>query len=432
MEGQSLATAMTGRGISRREFAKSAVAIGGVSALAACLDRSSGGTVPAGIDDPANLPDRQHAWDDALATDDAGNPQMPNHHVLLLLDYTGDGAPTEAHRTQVEAALRSLERAYEWSNEGLLFTLAYGPAYFDRFDSGPAGVDLPTPEALAPFEDPEPDTPDALLHLASDDERVVLEAEEALKGTTDTANDHEMDGSFDGVFETAARRTGFIGAGLPAENQDVDGIPDSEPVPEDAPLFMGFKSGFKRNQASEDRVTIEAGPFAGGSTAHLSFIRLQLQQWYEQDSRDQRVSKMFCPAHAAEGKVEGVGENLGTDSGIDECPEDVVESSRREGVVGHAQKLSGAREENSPRILRRDFDSTDGGEAGVHFLSLQQSIADFVETRRAMNGTDVSENSAVGQRVNNGILQYMRVERRGNYLLPPRSLRALPPADPTQ
>ena len=139
---------------------------------------------------------------------------------------------------------------------------------------------------------------------------------------------------------------------------------------------------------------------------------------------------MFCPAHAAEDKVEGVGENLGTDSGIDECPEDVVDSGRREGVVGHSQKLSRARDDDSPLLLRRDFDSTDGGEASVHFLSLQRSIADFVETKQAMNGTDVAEDSAVGQRVNNGILQYMTVRRRGNYLLPPRSLRALPPADP--
>ncbi|GCF12816.1 Tat pathway signal protein [Haloarcula mannanilytica] len=420
---------MTERGISRREFAKSAVAIGGTAALAACLDRGSG-AVPEGTDDPSSLPDRQHAWNAALASDDAGNHRLSRHHVLLLLDYTGDETPTDADREQVETALRDLERAYEWSNEGLLFTLGYSPAYFDRFEADVAGVDLPEPAALAPFEDPELDTPDALLHLASDDERVVIEAEEALKGRRDTANDHEMTATFDGVLSEAERRTGFVGAGLPAEHQDADGIPDSEPVPEEAPLFMGFKSGFEGNQASEDRVTVDSGPFAGGATQHLSKIRLQLQQWYEQDSRDQRVSKMFCPAHAAEDKVEGVGENLGTDSGIDGCPEDVVDSGRREGVVGHSQKLSRAREDDSPLLLRRDFDSTDGGEASVHFLSLQQSIADFVETKQAMNGTDVAENSAVGQRVNNGILQYMTVRRRGNYLLPPRSLRALPPADP--
>jgi hypothetical protein len=420
---------MTERGISRREFAKSAVAIGGTAALAACLDRGSG-TVPEGTDDPSSLPERQHAWNGALATDDAGNHRLSRHHVLLLLNYAGDGTPTDADREQVESALRDLEAAYEWSNEGLLFTLGYSPAYFDRFETDVAGVDLPAPSALAPFEDPEFDTPDALLHLASDDERVVIEAEEALKGNRETANDHEMTANFEGVLREADRRTGFVGAGLPAENQDVDGVPDSEPVPDESPLFMGFKSGFDGNQASEDRVTVDSGPFAGGATQHLSKIRLQLQQWYEQESQDQRVSKMFCPAHAAEDKVEGVGENLGTDSGVGECPADVVESSRREGVVGHAQKASRAREGDTPTILRRDFDSTDGGQASVHFLSLQRSIADFVATKRAMNGTDVAADSAVGQQVNNGILQYMTVTHRGNYLVPPRDLRALPPANP--
>jgi len=55
-----------------------------------------------------------------------------------------------------------------------------------------------------------------------------------------------------------------------------------------------------------------------------------------------------------------------------------------------------------------------------------------VRTREAMNGTDVTEQSAVGQRNNNGILQYVRTQRRGNYLVVPRSLRALPPADPAR
>jgi hypothetical protein len=93
--------------------------------------------------------------------------------------------------------------------------------------------------------------------------------------------------------------------------------------------------------------------------------------------------------------------------------------------------LSRIREEDKPIILRRDFDSTDDGQAGLHFLALQRQISDFVKTREAMNGTDLTGQSAVGQRNNNGILQYMNVTNRGNYLLPPRSLRALPPANPT-
>jgi hypothetical protein len=421
---------MPERGISRRNFGKAAVAIGGTSALAACLDRSGGEEttvdVPAGPEDLSTIPRRQHAWDDALVTDDHGNTPNARHHVLLYLDYAGDGTPTDDERATTEDAFRSLERAYERSNQGLLFTVGYSRAYFERYDTSLAeSVDLPRPEALADFEDPDPDEPDAIVHLASDHDWVVLEAEEALRGNREQANGRAMDATLDGVFDVEDRRTGFIGDGLPAEHDDVDGIPEGE-VDEDAPLYMGFKSGFEKNQASEDRVTIQSGPFAGGTTQHVSKIRLHLDQWYEQDSRYQRVGKMFCPAHAENGRVEGVGENLGDDSGMDECPAHVTEDAREMGFVGHSQKNAAAREDDSPLILRRDFDSTDDGRAGVHFLALQRAIGDFVATREAMNGTDAAEAGGVGTRHNNGILQYMTVRRRGNFLLPPREKRALP------
>jgi hypothetical protein len=112
------------------------------------------------------------------------------------------------------------------------------------------------------------------------------------------------------------------------------------------------------------------------------------------------------------------------------CPAHTEEHARDHGVVGHSQKSARAREDGSPIILRRDFDSTDNERASLHFVSLQRNISDFVATREAMNGTDVADSAAVGTRTNNGILQYMSVERRGNYLVPPRGLRSLPPAQP--
>jgi hypothetical protein len=417
----------------RREFLKAAVAIGGASALSACLDWENDPDVARGPEDLSTLPDRQHAWDDYLSTDDHGNVVAPRHRVLLLLDYAGDGEPAAEDRQRVQTALRTLERAYKRGNDGLLFTVSYSPFYFDRFDADPAGLELPEPEALASFEDPDPDTPDAVLHLASDYASVVLAAEEALKGEREALNGVDVEASFDGVFEVADRRTGFIGEGLPADNQDVAGIPDSEPVDEEAPLYMGFKSGFKKNQASEDRVTIGEGPFAGGTTQHVSLIRLHLQQWYEQESHDRRVSLMFCPVHAEEDMVEGTGENLGDSSKIEEagCPAHTAGHADEYGAVGHSQKSARVREDGEPLMIRRDFDSTDDGQASLHFVALQESIEDFVETREAMNGDDVAESSAVGRRNNNGILQYMTVERRGNYLLPPRRHRALPEPSPS-
>jgi hypothetical protein len=292
-------------------------------------------------------------------------------------------------------------------------------------------VDLPEPRALAPIEEPELDRQDAVVHLASDHAQVVLAAEEALLGDQETINGVEMQGNLSGVFERADRRTGFVGDGLPAENQDVAGIPAGDHVPEDSPLYMGFKSGFRKNQASEDRVTIDSGPFAGATTMQVSKIRLNLQQWYEQDDRYQRVAKMFCPVHAEEGSVEGTGDNLGDDTGMSgECVDDIDDHAREYGVVGHSQKSARAREDDEPLMIRRDFDSTDDGEAGLHFVSVQRTISDFVDTREAMNGTDLAESTAIGRRNNNGILQYMSVERRGNFLVPPRGHRALPPARP--
>ena len=429
------------RGISRRSFVKAAVAIGGASALSACLDRENP-DLSTGPDDLSGLPERQHAWNGALSTDDHGNHVAPRHHLVLYLDYANDGLPGAEDRETVETALQSLEHAYPRRTEdgevGLLFTVGYAPAYFDRFDEPlPETVDLPEPEPLAPFEDPVPDDADAVVHLASDYGSVVLAAEEGLLGESDAVNGREMDATFEGVFERATlaeggsnRRTGFVGTGLPAENQDVDGIPDTEPVPEESPLYMGFKSGFAGNQASEDRVTIESGPFAGGTTQHVSRMDLNLEQWYEQDSRFHREATMFCPAHAQNGAVEGVGENLGDDTGVEACAEDLASDAREEGVVGHSQKTATVREDGEPIILRRDFDSTDGDRAGLHFLSLQERIGDFVETREAMNGTEVAEEAAVGQRANNGILQYINLRRRGNYLLPPREHRSLPTPRP--
>ncbi|WP_254523812.1 DUF7405 family protein [Natrinema caseinilyticum] len=418
------------RGLSRRGFVRSAVAIGGASALAACLQREETEDVPQATLAPDDLPRRQHAWNEFLSTDEDGNVRPPEHHLLLGLDYIGDGpADASEERDRLESAFRTLEKAYKRGNEGLASVIGYSPAYFDRFDAAlPDEVDLPEPRALAPIEDSAIaiDEYDALVHLASDYGHVTLSAEEALKGKLEQLNGLDVEGTIDGIFDVADRRTGFIGRGLPAARQSgVSGIPESEPVPEDAPMFMGFKSGFRQNQATEDRVTIQDGPFGGGTTIHLSNIQLNLRQWYEQDSRTQRVAKMFSPSHAADDLVEGAGHNLGDSSGITDVPESAAEVAQHEGTVGHAQKAARAREDGEPIVLRRDFDSTDDDTAATHFLSLQRSIADFVKTREAMTGSDLSV-----MRSNSGILQYLTVRSRANYLVPPRGLRALPAPNP--
>lgn len=410
----------------RREFMKAVVAVGGTTGLAACIERENHDRdIPRGTDNPDQLPQRQHEWG---LYDDNGNPVNPQHHILRFMNLPEDYSSSDDRET-IDTALKTLERAYEWSLDGVIFTIGYSPSYFNRFGAEPQGVDLPMPEKLAPFEDPEFEDYDAVLHLTSNNAEAIVEAEEAMFADQDTVNGLDVSARLSDVFnstdEHPMRRTGFVGAGLPKRFIG-EILPDiATKIPEKAPLSMGFESSFKKNQASEDTVTISDGPFAGGTTQHISSMSINLNQWWNQDDRWQRIAKMFSPTHAKDDLIEGVGENL-TDNAKMNQSQELEESASLFGLVGHAQKMISARKNDEPRILRRDFDTTDTGDAGLYFLAHHRTIEDFVITREAMNGTNIADNSAVGTRNNNGILQYINVSKRGNYLLPPRDLRALP------
>jgi len=426
---------------SRRTFGKAVVALGGSAALAACTEREeANGTataVPSGRTD-WTLPDRQHAWDEFLPTNEHGKRELPRHHVFLYLNYTGD-VPTDADRTAVADAFSTLERAYEWSSRGLLFTVSYSPAYFDRFPDAslPASIDLPRPTPLAPDESPTIDRHDAVLHLASDEPKVVLAAEEALFGELDAVNGVAVDADLTDAFGRADRRTGFIGAGLPAEKQGaVDSFPDDGPVPEAAPEFMGFRTPFPKNQASEDSVTITDGPFAGSTTQHIERIEIDLDGWYAL-SHEKRAGLMFSPEHATDELVGTVGERLDESNGVTERIADrLLDDAETHGYVGHAQKTARARQDGSPVILRRDVDTVADGTPGLHFQSLQSRMHDFTYTRKKMSGVnldrptgegiDLSEFDGIESDENHGIREYLTTTHRGNFLMPRRDLRALP------
>jgi hypothetical protein len=363
---------------------------------------------------PPPAPGSQHAWNAVLARDVAGNVLPPRHQRLLMLDLRG--RPTAAAARRLEASLLSLERRYPWGPHGLLFTIGWGPRYFEHGLRLRSPVERPRP--LSTFELPSLDDRDACLHLACDDERRVADATAALLHGRPLPGGGVAD--LRPVFRLREVRTGFVGARLPAAHQNVAGIPAGRPVKDDSPLFMGFKSGFGRNQATEPDVTIADGPLAGGTTMHVSRMRLRLASWYGLlDERD-RVARMFgprvTPAQVA---------RFTTDA--DSRPEKLRPDAERYGVVGHAQCAARARRHGRARIIRRDFDTADGGEAGLHFVSLQRTIGDFVETRKAMNApTAAFYNPAITDTVNNGINEFIFVTHRANFVLPPRAQRAFP------
>ncbi len=429
------------RGISRRAFVRSAVAIGGTSALSACLDREqallevttstteSGPRFPAG--DPEALPDRQHAWNSYLVRDVHGNTAPAQQQVVLGLSYEGSTPPTDDEREQVTAAFRTLEQAFQWGtggdqsatfNRGLLFMLGYAPSYFDAIGAVPAS--LIRPEALLEAVDEDPskvDGFDAVLILTSDIGSVVLAAEAALFGEKDTVNGVPVDGTLEDIFSISTRRTGVAGKGLPAEELD------NEDIPEQAPLSMGFKSGFTDSLPSEDSVTLPRGPFAGGTTLSLSRLRIDLDRWYDQD-HDERTAEMFCPVHDPD-EIGKTGSGLGNDSGITESDVDAIpDHAEQYGRIGHTQKVATARNDDfEPRILRRSEGvATDVPEdSEFNFTSIQREFAAFIEARKAMNRDTYDVDVAPED---HGIVDYLETIDRGTFLVPPRERRSLPVA----
>jgi hypothetical protein len=203
-------------------------------------------------------------------------------------------------------------------------------------------------------------------------------------------------------------------------HQDVGGIPPGNPVPRDAPLYMGFKSSLRRNQASEDDVTIASGPFTHGTTMQVSYMRLRLDSWYRDLDRSERVARMYAPQVTPEQAAHFTTDAAG-DPGL------LGQAISRYGVVGHAQTSARARRNGKPLINRRDFNTTDGGQAGLHFVSIQRTIEDFITTRTAMNAAGAQlQNPAITDTVNNGINEFIFVLKRANYILPPRGQRSFP------
>ena len=370
-----------GRGIERRSFMKSALAIGGASALSSVLGVAGIPSVAAAKDghDPigfAARDNRQHAWDGyEKYFREREQTLPPEHHLVLHVDYTGDGEPTAADRREAAEAFREVERTFEWGHEGVLFTIGYSPAYFDRFDEplpagiGPATeVDFDKPSLLRPstliglpgvtLEREKPvtaDEYDAAIHLASDDIGKLLLAEAMLWDEYDPDyvwEDEAPDApdpfevTLDGIFtkptQYPERRVGFAGHDNVEERLDEDTDFDADRVPNEdefaeevgnnhppAELSMGFNDQYKNSLPRETNVTLledqrlvvpkDPGVFAQGTVQHVSKLNIDLAEFYDENDRTERRDRMFSPDHDDD-NTGAVGENLGNSNAPGDTP----------------------------------------------------------------------------------------------------------------
>jgi len=534
------------RGLNERSFKRAALTIGGASALSTAVGLYGlSGTGAADSERSVTIAERnnrQHAWDAyELYHEDKETSLPPESHLLLNVDYEGSGVPSAKHRNTVEMALDKLERAFGWDHEGLLFTIGYSPAYFERFGedgyplprgldpkSGAAKPGLLTPEGVikAPgvtldHEDPVAGDYDAVLHLSSDNPEHILAAEQALwEGRT--VNGVEFDAPFDGIFtkpeDPPDRRVGFVGHDTVSENLEKRTEFDDSKIPDDAVLSMGFNDLFRNSVPRETNATMledqrlvlakPPGAFAQGSIQHVSQSDINLDSnvgddsgfddidgWYDDHDLEGRRKRMFSPEHTEE-NTGTVGEELGNSNAPGETPvrdlstdtdlaRRVDDHASEEGVVGHVEKLSRARfnlnqrlvdesngglpaddpvrreatgdergeaydedlpghdgtQEAEQVILRRDFAGVSNEKPGNHFVALMRFNPYMNYIRQAMNGVafDSATFGLTGDaRIqhdkldvdpdDNGIANYLTTRRRANYVVPPITLRALPPA----
>lgn len=446
-------------GLNRRDLMKSAVSIGGASALSTAMGIAGlSGTAAAGRITAAERENRQHAWADFLTPDARGIPAPPAHHVLLFMNYDGSRGVSAADRLRMEASFRQLERAFEWSDQGLVFTVNYSPDYFDRYFDEPlsGGVDLRTPEhtieqtrSRVDPDDITPDHYDFFVDLASDNGTNVIAAEQALFGEVDDINGTSIDYDLRRVVESRPtsfpdRRTGFVGGGEPKEHigernlrgehdlglssftsrdqGDGAGRDVAENIPEDAPLSMGFQSVHADNVPDEDLVTMvhdhtlggsfeNPGQFAQGTIQHASKLRIDLSSWYANNSLEERTAKMFSPHHDA--PADEVNNNVRSDAPADARIRDVgadddlarrTEDDAKAGeILGHGQKLARARFD----LTRRDTDDQQNDELDTTVLR-----RDFNTT----DATDADEESALhflALMRFNGYMNYVRQSMNG-------------------
>jgi hypothetical protein len=337
-------------------------------------------------------PTGQHEWESTFGRDDYGRPVLPRRHRLVLVDVIGE--PGLAAARHLEQSLLLLEGRYRHGRDGLLSTIGWGTSWWNEHSKYPELVEVPT--RLSRWEDPIFDTPSAIFHLASDHQEILDDVQETLFGTSKYGQ-----GEYLTVVEI---RNGFVGSGLPTSAFPEHGIPSA------APLLLGFHSVFRGSQAPEPAITILNGPLAGGTTAHVSRIELDVDRWHAMD-RDAQAALMFAPTITA-----AQAEVLSDDAPSDY--EKYEQTVSQYGIVGHSQAAARARVNNVPLINRRDFATLDG-KPGTHFVSLQRTLRDFDNVRAIMNASDGSDyHRSVGDRRRNGINAFMAVTHRATSAYP--------------
>ena len=342
------------------------------------LSRAGGKPIPP-VAARASLPvcpARQHAWTATLARDSDGNPIAPRFDRLLFFDVAGD--PTPAHARRARGGAADARARLPWGPSGLLFTAGWGPGYFER--SLRVAVADPARKGLSDFELPAIDDYDLCLHLACDDERRLAAIEAALLHGTLRCAAPTARSTSRARCAGARREPASPAPGCRPHTRTSAGSRRATPF-RDRAAVHGLQVRPAPQPGDRGRRHDPSGPFAGGTTMQVSYMRLRLDSWYRNLTERERVARMYAP-QVTPAQVA----HFTTDA--EQRPEPArTRRSTATASIGHAQTSARARRNGKPLIIRRDFNTVDGGQAGLHFVSVQRTIEDFITTRNAMNAS---------------------------------------------
>jgi hypothetical protein len=424
-----------------------------------------------------HLPEQHIIQDLRVIVDDGVEVfEPPLHHQVVTAKLLVDPNPRAlaAARAELEQRLAKLDAEYPSSPAGVAVTVAWGLPYFDRYVPGQARKHVPvdrrasadtrkTVSALLPAQRFPSDPSDTILE--GNDVAVQLRSDSRDRVQ---AASHAIFGDPAGLFRITSIRRGFAGGGfaggqsLPKKMAVQAGVPGADLIPDRSELFLGFTST-QAHQKGRDRIAnfetlgyADLGPgayFAHGTHMHLSHLFEDLEGWYLNFTRQQRVDTMFRPGLK-------VGANTLTvrqDARDVQTAAEVVRDYQRDQAIGHsgsmqpvARLLRNVRgpdgvlyEKGTPIPHRADFNTLDNPfswsaeplkdglvsspAAGLHFVIFNPTSDDFRRGRLAMDGhlpgrTLQFTPGSRGQ----GFNAVLKTTHRQNYLVPPRAHRSFP------
>src|SRR5215831_9861664 len=242
----------------------------------------------------------------------------------LFATATLERRPSREDQRELARALNEIERAYQFSPQGVFAFVAYGLPYFNRFPSRLFGAKVPRllsdetrfalEEAVPSPTDVSPANPgitkktfnvpvmieanDLLFTIRSDNTANVFDVMAFLGGSDMLAGMKVRSPSLKAGLTFTSTRLMFVQQGLPRKVAEQNNLPFAPFISPSSPMWMGFADQQVSATAPAADVTFAGADginfttaqpddyFGRGSLQHLAHDILDMRQWFDLNAAD--------------------------------------------------------------------------------------------------------------------------------------------------